>query len=58
MSSFVNVRVAELTAVHAEWSVRGAEFLTPPQDRDAEIRRWVRDPDGHLIEAGQTSPPS
>ena len=54
-SSFLNIRVADIEAVHADWSVRGAEFLTPPQDRGAEIRCYVRDPDGHLIEVGQTN---
>jgi catechol 2,3-dioxygenase-like lactoylglutathione lyase family enzyme len=34
---------------------RGAEFLTPPQDRGAEIRCYLRDPDGHLIEVGQAT---
>jgi catechol 2,3-dioxygenase-like lactoylglutathione lyase family enzyme len=29
--------------------------LTAPQDRGAEIRCYIRDPDGHLIEVGQTS---
>jgi catechol 2,3-dioxygenase-like lactoylglutathione lyase family enzyme len=33
----------------------GAEFLTPPMDRGAEFRCYVRDPDGHLIEVGQTT---
>ena len=28
----------------------------PPQDRGGEIRCYLRDPDGHLIEVGQTSP--
>jgi catechol 2,3-dioxygenase-like lactoylglutathione lyase family enzyme len=55
-SSFLNIRVADIEAVHAEWSARGAEFLTPPQDRGAEIRCYIRDPDGHLIEVGQTNP--
>jgi catechol 2,3-dioxygenase-like lactoylglutathione lyase family enzyme len=55
-SSFLNIRVADIQAVYAEWSARGAEFLTPPQDRGAEIRCYLRDPDGHLIEVGQTSP--
>jgi catechol 2,3-dioxygenase-like lactoylglutathione lyase family enzyme len=40
--------------VYADWSQRGAEFLTPPQDRETEIRCYVRDPDGHLIEVGQS----
>ena len=56
ISSFLNIRVADIEAVYAEWSGRGAEFLTPPQDRGAEIRCYIRDPDGHLIEVGQTNP--
>ena len=55
VSSFLNIRVADIQAVYADWSGRGAEFLTPPQDRGAEIRCYLRDPDGHLIEVGQTS---
>jgi catechol 2,3-dioxygenase-like lactoylglutathione lyase family enzyme len=55
-SAFLNIRVADIEAVYADWSARGAEFLTPPQDRGAEIRCYLRDPDGHLIEVGQTSP--
>jgi catechol 2,3-dioxygenase-like lactoylglutathione lyase family enzyme len=55
-SSFLNIRVADIQEVYAAWSGRGAEFLTPPQDRGAEIRCYLRDPDGHLIEVGQTSP--
>lgn len=54
-SSFLNIRVADIQAIYDEWSSRGAEFLTPPQDRGAEIRCYVRDPDGHLIEVGQTN---
>jgi catechol 2,3-dioxygenase-like lactoylglutathione lyase family enzyme len=54
-SAFLNIRVADIQAVYAQWSARGAEFLTPPQDRGAEIRCYLRDPDGHLIEVGQTS---
>jgi catechol 2,3-dioxygenase-like lactoylglutathione lyase family enzyme len=55
-SSFLNIRVADIQAVYDQWSARGAEFLTPPQDRGAEIRCYIRDPDGHLIEVGQTNP--
>ena len=32
---------------------RGAEFLTPPLDRGAEIRAFFRDPDGHLFEISE-----
>jgi catechol 2,3-dioxygenase-like lactoylglutathione lyase family enzyme len=55
-SAFLNIRVADIASVYAEWSARGADFITPPQDRGAEIRCYIRDPDGHLIEVGQTSP--
>jgi catechol 2,3-dioxygenase-like lactoylglutathione lyase family enzyme len=54
-SAFLNIRVADIEAVHREWSSRGAEFLTPPQQRATEIRCYIRDPDGHLIEVGQTT---
>jgi catechol 2,3-dioxygenase-like lactoylglutathione lyase family enzyme len=54
-SSFLNIRVADVQAVYDEWSSRGAEFLTPPKDHESEIRCYIRDPDGHLIEVGQTT---
>ena len=53
-SSFLNIRVADIQAVYADWSARGAQFLTPPQIRANEIRCYLRDPDGHLIEVGQS----
>jgi catechol 2,3-dioxygenase-like lactoylglutathione lyase family enzyme len=53
VSGFLNIRVADIAAVYEEWSARGAEFLTPPIDRGSEIRRYMRDADGHLIEVGQ-----
>jgi catechol 2,3-dioxygenase-like lactoylglutathione lyase family enzyme len=57
VSSFLNVRVADIRAVYEQWSARGAVFLTPPIDRGAEIRCYLRDPDGHLIEVGQSTRP-
>ncbi len=54
-SSFLNIRVADIDAVYDEWSARGAEFLTPPKVHETEIRCYIRDPDGHLIEVGQTT---
>ena len=54
-SSFLNIRVADIQAVYEEWSGRGAEFLTPPKQHATEIRCYIRDPDGHLIEVGQTT---
>jgi catechol 2,3-dioxygenase-like lactoylglutathione lyase family enzyme len=55
VSSFLNIRVADIQSVYEDWSARGAEFLTPPQQRATEIRCYIRDPDGHLIEVGQTT---
>jgi catechol 2,3-dioxygenase-like lactoylglutathione lyase family enzyme len=56
-SSFLNIRVADIRAVYEEWSARGAEFLTEPKQHETEIRCYIRDPDGHLIEVGQTTRP-
>ena len=56
-SSFLNLRVADIAARYEEWSARGAEFLTPPIDRGQEIRCYMRDPDGYLIEVGQLVQP-
>jgi catechol 2,3-dioxygenase-like lactoylglutathione lyase family enzyme len=57
VSSFLNIRVKDIEAVYAEWSARGANFLTPPKQHQYEIRCYIRDPDGHLIEVGQTTDP-
>src|SRR6266571_690779 len=54
ISSFLNIRVADINAVYEQWRARGAEFLTPPTDRGIELRCYLRDPDGRLIEVGQT----
>jgi catechol 2,3-dioxygenase-like lactoylglutathione lyase family enzyme len=53
VSSFLNIRVADIEAMYERWSARGAEFLTPPVDRGVEIRCYMRDPDRRLIEVGQ-----
>ena len=55
VSSFLNIRVADIDAVYAEWTARGAQFLTPPKRHETEIRCYVRDPDGYIIEVGQTT---
>ena len=54
-SSFMNIRVADIQAKYEEWGSKGAQFLTPPIDRGAEVRCYVRDPDGYLIEVGQAT---
>jgi catechol 2,3-dioxygenase-like lactoylglutathione lyase family enzyme len=45
VSSFLNIRVRDIHAVYAEWSARGAQFLTPPKQHQYEIRCYIRDPD-------------
>ena len=54
-SIFLNLRVADIQACYQEWKAKGAEFVTPPIDRGAEIRCYLRDPDGYLIEVGQST---
>ncbi|WP_431965747.1 VOC family protein [Nocardia sp. bgisy134] len=55
VSAFLNVRVADIAAFYADARRKGAEFLTEPLDRKAEIRCYLRDPDGYLIEIGQAT---
>ena len=55
VSSFLNLRVADIQECYEQWSAKGAEFVTPPIDRGAEIRCDMRDPDGYLIEVGQAT---
>jgi catechol 2,3-dioxygenase-like lactoylglutathione lyase family enzyme len=55
VSSFLNIRVKDIATVYPEWSARGANFLTEPKQHEYEIRCYIRDPDGHLIEVGQTT---
>jgi transposase len=52
-----NIRVNPIDAVYAERSARGAQFLTPLKQHQCEERCYIRDPDGHLIEVGQTTDP-
>ncbi|MEV4811732.1 VOC family protein [Micromonospora avicenniae] len=53
LSSAMNVRVTDVRAVYEQWRSRGGEFLTEPKDHGVEIRCYLRDPDGYLIELGQ-----
>jgi catechol 2,3-dioxygenase-like lactoylglutathione lyase family enzyme len=55
VSSFLNLRVADIEACYRDWKAKGAEFLTEPIDRVAEVRCYMRDPDGYLIEVGQAT---
>lgn len=55
VSGFLNVRVADIVTFYADARAKGAHFLTAPLDRGAELRCYLRDPDGYLIEIGQTT---
>ena len=55
VSTFMNLRVANIHACYEQWRGKGAEFLTPPIHRGAEIRCYMRDPDGYMIEVGQST---
>jgi hypothetical protein len=54
VSSFMNIRVADIQACYELWKARGAEFITEPKDKYGETRCYIRDPDGYIIEVGQS----
>jgi catechol 2,3-dioxygenase-like lactoylglutathione lyase family enzyme len=56
VSSFMNIRVADIQACYDLWRSRGAEFITEPKDKYGETRCYIRDPDGYIIEVGQSKP--
>jgi catechol 2,3-dioxygenase-like lactoylglutathione lyase family enzyme len=55
LSIFLNLRVTDIKHYHALWSSRGARFITEPKVHATELRCYIRDPDGYLIEVGQTT---
>ncbi len=56
VNSFLNLRVADIQACYANWKAKGAEFMTTPLDNHGwEMRCYMRDPDGYIIEVGQAS---
>jgi catechol 2,3-dioxygenase-like lactoylglutathione lyase family enzyme len=54
VSSELNIRVPDCFAAYEVLRSRGAGFLTPPVDWGYEVRAFLRDPDGHLIELTQS----
>ena len=56
ISSFMNIRVADIQACYELWRSRGAEFITEPKEKYGETRCYIRDPDGYIIEVGQSRP--
>jgi catechol 2,3-dioxygenase-like lactoylglutathione lyase family enzyme len=55
VSAYLEIRVTDIQQTYREWSAKGAQFLTEPKDRRDEIRCYMRDPDGHLIEIGEAT---
>ena len=56
INSFMNFRVADIHACYELWKSRGATFITEPKDKYGETRCYIRDPDGYIIEVGQSKP--
>ena len=55
LSSFLNLRVVDIQRCCELWRSRGAHFITEPKVHQTEKRCYIRDPDGYLIEVGQTT---
>ena len=55
INSFMNFRVADIQVCYELWKGRGAEFITKPIPKYGEIRCYIRDPDGYIIEVGQST---
>jgi catechol 2,3-dioxygenase-like lactoylglutathione lyase family enzyme len=53
VSHAITLRVQDCRSAYEALRERGAEFLTPPYDWGAEVRCFLRDPDGHLIEVSE-----
>lgn len=55
LSIFLNLRVTDIRRYYDIWTSRGAKFITEPKVHATELRCYMRDPDGYLIEVGQTT---
>ena len=55
LSIFLNLRVTDIRRYYDLWSSRDAKFITEPKVHATELRCYMRDPDGYLIEVGQTT---
>jgi lactoylglutathione lyase len=55
LSIFLNLRVTDIRQYYDLWVSRGAKFITEPKVHATELRCYMRDPDGYLIEVGQTT---
>ena len=55
LSIFINLRVNDIKRYYELRSSRGAKFITEPKVHATEMRCYMRDPDGYLIEVGETT---
>ena len=55
LSIFLNLRVTDIRRYCDLWVSRGAKFITEPKVHATELRCYMRDPDGYLVEVGQTT---
>lgn len=53
VSNAFTIRVPDCRRAYEILRGRGAEFLTAPLDRGAEVRCFFRDPDGNLFEISE-----
>ena len=53
VSHAMTIRVPDCRAAHETLRSRGGEFLTAPVESEWEVRCFLRDPDGHLIELSE-----
>ena len=53
VSHSMTIRVPDCHAAYETLRARGARFLTPPVDYEWEVRAFLRDPDGHLLEISE-----
>src|SRR5258705_13304358 len=54
INSFMNFRVADIQPCYELWKSRGGEFITKPIPNSGAMRYYTNEPDGYIIEVGQT----
>ena len=52
---FLNLHLTDIKRFYERCSARGASIITPPTVNPSELRCYIRDPDGYLIEVGPTT---
>src|SRR5580698_9922692 len=55
ISTFMICRLADIQACAELWKSREAEFITEPLKKYGEMSCYIRDPDGYIIEVGQST---